>query len=167
MVCFPRVQGHISFLLQLSSLNKWICSWGFCKLPCRRDLIYLQKYLISNKHSWVFSLWKAGTHQVVCLEACELNMTLGTLSADWQGYIPVLLVVWQGISNTETCQQLYEQASWCWYEYFWEHMHWLIFPSPGNLCQSCPVTALPLWTPKPDLSLGTQVSIICRKNKRK
>ena len=71
--------------------------------------------------------------------ACELNMTLGSLSADWQGYVPVLLVVWQEVTSMETCQQSYEQGSWCWYEYFWEHMHWLISPSPGNLCPvQCP-----------------------------
>ena len=34
---------------------------------------------------------------------CELSMILGSLSANGQGYVPVLLVVWPGASSTGAC----------------------------------------------------------------
>ena len=35
---------------------------------------------------------------------CELSMTLGSLSSNGWGCIPVLLVVWHGASNTGACR---------------------------------------------------------------
>ena len=37
---------------------------------------------------------------------CELCMTLGSLSANGWGCVPVLLVVWHGVSNTGACWPL-------------------------------------------------------------
>ena len=37
---------------------------------------------------------------------CELSMTLGSLSANGWGCVPVLLVVWHGVSNTGACWPL-------------------------------------------------------------
>ena len=34
---------------------------------------------------------------------CELSMVLGSLSANGQGCVPVLLVVWRGASSTGAC----------------------------------------------------------------
>ena len=34
---------------------------------------------------------------------CELSMTLGSLSANGWGCVPVLLVVWHGASSTGAC----------------------------------------------------------------
>ena len=34
---------------------------------------------------------------------CELIMILGSLSANGWGCVPVLLVVWHGVSGTEAC----------------------------------------------------------------
>ena len=37
---------------------------------------------------------------------CELNMTLSRLSANGWGCVPVLLVVWHGVSSTGACWSL-------------------------------------------------------------
>ena len=37
---------------------------------------------------------------------CELIMILFSLSANGWGCVPVLLVVWHGVSNTEACWSL-------------------------------------------------------------
>ena len=37
---------------------------------------------------------------------CDLIMILGSLSADGWGCIPVLLVIWHGVSSTGTCWPL-------------------------------------------------------------
>ena len=37
---------------------------------------------------------------------CELNMILGSLSANGWGFVPVLLVVWHGVSRTGACWSL-------------------------------------------------------------
>ena len=37
---------------------------------------------------------------------CELSMILGRLSANGWGCVPVLLVVWQGVSSTVACWSL-------------------------------------------------------------
>ena len=34
---------------------------------------------------------------------CELSMILGSLSANGWGCVPVLLVVWHGVSSTGAC----------------------------------------------------------------
>ena len=39
----------------------------------------------------------------VFLSVCELSMTLGSLSANRWGCVPVLLVVWHGASSTGAC----------------------------------------------------------------
>ena len=39
----------------------------------------------------------------VFLGVCELIMILGSLSANGWGCVPVLLVVWHGVSSTEGC----------------------------------------------------------------
>ena len=39
----------------------------------------------------------------VFLSVCELSMTLGSLSANGWGCVPVLLVVWHGASSTGVC----------------------------------------------------------------
>ena len=44
---------------------------------------------------------------------CELNTTLGSLSADGRGCVPVLLVVWHEVSSTGACSQLCGARSWC------------------------------------------------------
>ena len=41
---------------------------------------------------------------VVCLlGVCELSMILGSLSVNGWGCVPVLLVVWHGLSSTGAC----------------------------------------------------------------
>ena len=42
----------------------------------------------------------------VFLSVCELSMTLGSLSANRWGCVPVLLVVWHGASSTGACWPL-------------------------------------------------------------
>ena len=37
---------------------------------------------------------------------CELSMTLGSLSANRWGCVPVLLVFWHGVSSTGACWPL-------------------------------------------------------------
>ena len=37
---------------------------------------------------------------------CELSMTLGSLSANGWGCVPVLLVFWHGVSSTGACWPL-------------------------------------------------------------
>ena len=37
---------------------------------------------------------------------CELSMILGSLSANGWGCVPVLLVVWHGVSSTGSCWSL-------------------------------------------------------------
>ena len=37
---------------------------------------------------------------------CELSMILGSLSANGCGCVPVLLVVWHGVSSTGACWSL-------------------------------------------------------------
>ena len=37
---------------------------------------------------------------------CDLNMSLGSLSANGWGCVPVLLVVWQRVSSTVGCWSL-------------------------------------------------------------
>ena len=37
---------------------------------------------------------------------CELIVILGSLSANWWGCVPVLLVVWHGVSSTVACWSL-------------------------------------------------------------
>ena len=37
---------------------------------------------------------------------CDLIMTLGSLSANGLGCVPVLLVVWHGVSSTGACWSL-------------------------------------------------------------
>ena len=39
-------------------------------------------------------------------DVCELSMILGSLSANGWGCIPVLLVVWHGVSSTAACCSL-------------------------------------------------------------
>ena len=47
------------------------------------------------------------------LGVCELSTTLGSLSADGWGCVPVLLVVWPETSSTGTCRLLGGAGSWC------------------------------------------------------
>ena len=42
----------------------------------------------------------------VIWDVCELSMILGSLSANGSGCVPVLLVVWHGMSSTGACWQL-------------------------------------------------------------
>ena len=37
---------------------------------------------------------------------CELIMIFGSLSANGWGFVPVLLVVWNGVSNIDVCWSL-------------------------------------------------------------
>ena len=43
---------------------------------------------------------------------CELNMILGSLSANEWGCVPVLLVDWHGVSSTGACWPLGGAGSW-------------------------------------------------------
>ena len=63
---------------------------------------------------------------------CELNTTLGSLSTDGWGCVPVLLVVWCEVFSTGACRQLWRARSWCWYGYLQECTCQLVFPWPGN-----------------------------------
>ena len=42
----------------------------------------------------------------VCWGVCEVIMILGSLSANGWGCVPVLLVVWHGVSSTVACWSL-------------------------------------------------------------
>ena len=52
--------------------------------------------------------------------ACELSMTLDSLSAVGWHCVPVLLVVWGEVSSTGACKQLGKAQSWCRDRYLWE-----------------------------------------------
>ena len=43
---------------------------------------------------------------------CGLIMILGSFSANSCGCVPLLLVVWHGVSSTEACSSLSEAGSW-------------------------------------------------------
>ena len=43
---------------------------------------------------------------------CDLIMILGSLSANWWGCVPVLLVVWNRVSSTVVCWSLSGAGSW-------------------------------------------------------
>ena len=60
----------------------------------------------------VLLVGKAMPGSVFC-SVCELNMTLGFLSADGCDCIPVLLVVWHGASSTGDCWPLDGAGSLC------------------------------------------------------
>ena len=53
------------------------------------------------------------TLEGVLLGVCELSITLGILSADAWGCVPVLLVVWPEISSLGVCRHLGGAMSWC------------------------------------------------------
>ena len=63
---------------------------------------------------------------------CELSMTLGSLSVDGWGCVPVLLVVWCGASSSGVCRQLGGAGPLCWDGDLWKSSHWLIFPGARN-----------------------------------
>ena len=44
---------------------------------------------------------------------CELSMTLGSLSIDGWGCVPVLLAVWCEVFSTGPSRQLCGAGSWC------------------------------------------------------
>ena len=46
------------------------------------------------------------TSSVVFWSVCELSMTLESLSANGWGCVPILLVVWHGVSSTGACWPL-------------------------------------------------------------
>ena len=46
------------------------------------------------------------TSGVVFWDVCDLIMTLGSLSANGWGCVPVLLVVWHKVSSTVACWSL-------------------------------------------------------------
>ena len=48
----------------------------------------------------------------VFLGVCVLIMILGSLSANGWGCVPVLLLVWHGVSSTVACWSLNEAGSW-------------------------------------------------------
>ena len=50
----------------------------------------------------VFLVGRA-TPSGVFWDICELSMILGSLSANGWGCVPVLLVVWHGVSSTGAC----------------------------------------------------------------
>ena len=53
----------------------------------------------------VGSCLSVGQDHVRCVfwGVCELSMILGSLSADGWGCVPVLLLVWHGVSSTGAC----------------------------------------------------------------
>ena len=53
----------------------------------------------------VFLVGRA-TSDVVFWGVCELSMILGSLSANGWGCVPVLLIVWHGLSSTGACWPL-------------------------------------------------------------
>ena len=55
---------------------------------------------------------RAVSNSVFC-SVCELSTTLGSLSVDGWGCVPVLLVVWHVVSSTGACWQLGGARSWC------------------------------------------------------
>ena len=57
----------------------------------RLDLIFLVGITVSSGVLW---------------GVCELSMIFGSLSANGSGCVPVLLVVWHGVSNTVVCWSL-------------------------------------------------------------
>ena len=54
----------------------------------RLDLVFLVGRTTSGAVFWV---------------VCELSVILGSLSANGWGCVPVLLVVWHGVSSTGVC----------------------------------------------------------------
>ena len=62
----------------------------------RLDLVFLVGRTVSSGVFW---------------GVCELSMILGSLSANGWGCVPVLLVVWHGMSSSGTCWSLSGAAS--------------------------------------------------------
>ena len=62
----------------------------------RLDLVFLVGRTASGGVFWGF---------------CELIMIFGSLSANGWGCVPVLLVVWHGVSSTGACWLLSEAGS--------------------------------------------------------
>ena len=82
-------------------LVQWVVLASWCRVLvpvfcCMRlDLIFL---LGRNSSGGVFG------------GVCELIMILGSLSANGWGCVPVLLVVWHGVSSTVACWSLSESG---------------------------------------------------------
>ncbi len=64
----------------------------------RLDLVFLVGRTMSGGVFWGVS---------------DLNMTLGSLSANGWTCVPVLLVVWHRVSSTVACWSLSEAGCWC------------------------------------------------------
>ena len=62
----------------------------------RLDLVFLVGRTMSGGVFWA---------------VCELSMILGSLSANGWGGVPVLLVVWHGVSSTGACWSLSQAGS--------------------------------------------------------
>ena len=64
---------------------------GVCVLVGGLNLLFLVGRASSGGVFWI---------------VCEFSMTFGSLSANGWGYVPVLLVVWHGMSSTGACWPL-------------------------------------------------------------
>ena len=64
---------------------------GACALVDEAGFVFLMGRTTSNGVFW---------------GVCVLNMILGSLSANGWGCVPVLLVVWHGVSSTGACWPL-------------------------------------------------------------
>ena len=84
---------------------------------------------------------------------CELLMILGCLFANGWGCVPLLLVVWHGVSSTGACWSLSGAGSQCWDGGLWESSHWLILCGAGrSVVVQCPelgspTSAVQAWHP--------------------
>ena len=75
---------------------------------------------------------------------CDLIMILVSLSGNEWGCVPVLLVVWHGVSSTIACWSLSAVGSWHWDGDVWESSHRLILCGVGrSLVVQCPELGSP------------------------
>ena len=107
---FHRLQDDSSFYFCCLPPGKWGSSRGLYRLLGEKEWC-----LCSSWWSWIlFPVMSWTALDGMFWGFCELRKTLGCLSADGWGCVPILLVVWHEVARTGTCRQLTGARSWCW-----------------------------------------------------
>ena len=96
----------------------------------RLDLVFLVGQTASSGVFW--GVWEL--------------LILGSLSANGWVCVPVLVVVWHGVSSTGACWSLSGAGSWHWDGDLWERFRHLILLGAGrSLVDQCPELGSPSW----------------------
>ena len=130
---------------------------GFGTVPCEDFLFEVLMPVFWWRELDLVSPKISATSSSVFWGVCGLVMALGSLSANGQGCVPVLLKVWCEPSSNGACWPLCKAWCWCWYGCVWEGSNLLMFygigsslvfqcpglRSPISGVQACPLTVAP------------------------